>query len=96
MLWQIDKTNENRLFNVGTGQARSFAELAEALFSALGKEPKIKYIDMPECVREHYQYFTQADITKLRLAGFRAPFTTLEDGIADYVQTFLLQQDPYR
>ena len=81
---------------MGTGQARSFDELAEALFSALGKEPKIKYVDMPEGVREHYQYFTQADITRLRSAGFRAPFTALEDGIADYVQTFLLQQDPYR
>jgi ADP-L-glycero-D-manno-heptose 6-epimerase len=96
MLWLFDTPNVNGLFNVGTGQARSFGELAEALFSALGKEPKIKYIDMPEGVREHYQYFTQADITRLRSAGFRAPFTALEDGIADYVQTFLLQQDPYR
>tara|TARA_Y100000588_G_scaffold15044_1_gene16134 strand:+ start:609 stop:1610 length:1002 start_codon:yes stop_codon:yes gene_type:complete len=96
MLWLFDTPNVNGLFNVGTGQARSFAELAEALFGALDKEPKIKYIDMPEGVREHYQYFTQADITSLRLAGFGAPFTTLEDGIADYVQTFLLRQDPYR
>ena len=96
MLWLFDTPNVNGLFNVGTGQARSYTELAEALFSALHKEPKIEYIDMPKSVREHYQYFTQADITSLRSAGYVAPFTSLEDGVLDYVQNFLLQQDPYR
>lgn len=77
------------LFNCGTGQARSWNDLAQAVFAAMGREPQIEYIDMPETLRGKYQYFTQADMSKLRAAGYDRPFTTLEDGIRDYVQGHL-------
>lgn len=77
------------LFNCGTGQARSWNDLAKAVFTAMGREPQIEYIDMPEALRGKYQYFTQADMSKLRAAGYDRPFTTLEDGIRDYVQGHL-------
>jgi ADP-L-glycero-D-manno-heptose 6-epimerase len=96
MLWLFESVEINGLFNVGTGQARSFEELAKALFRALGKEPKIEYVDMPESIRANYQYFTQADISRLRSSGYAAPFTSLEDGVADYVKGYLLRQDSYR
>ena len=78
------------LFNCGTGQARTWNDLAEGVFAALGREPKIAYVDMPEELLPTYQYFTQADVTKLRAAGYDAPFTALEDGIRDYVQNYLV------
>ena len=77
------------LFNCGTGQARSWNALAQGVFSAMGREPKIDYIEMPEALRGKYQYFTQADMGKLRTAGYTQPFTTLEAGIRDYVQGHL-------
>lgn len=77
------------LFNCGTGQARSWNALAQGVFSAMGREPKIDYIEMPEALRGKYQYFTQADMSKLRAAGYTQPFTTLEAGIRDYVQGHL-------
>ena len=77
------------LFNCGTGQARSWNDLAKATFAAMGLEPKIVYIEMPETLRSKYQYFTQADAGKLRAAGYAKPFTALEDGIRDYVQGWL-------
>jgi ADP-L-glycero-D-manno-heptose 6-epimerase len=73
------------LFNCGTGCARSWNDLAAAVFAAMGRAPQIEYVDMPEAIREKYQYRTQADITHLRQAGFDAEFLSLEDGIADYV-----------
>lgn len=72
------------IFNVGTGQARSWNDLAFALFAAVGKRANIQYIDMPEEIRGRYQYFTEADMTKLRQAGYQKPFTTLEDAVKDY------------
>ncbi|HPC20414.1 MAG: ADP-glyceromanno-heptose 6-epimerase [Candidatus Hydrogenedentes bacterium] len=77
------------LFNCGTGQARSWNDLARAAFAAMGREPKIEYIEMPETLRGKYQYFTQADMGKLRAAGYDRPFTALEDGIREYVQGYL-------
>ena len=77
------------LFNCGTGQARSWNDLAKATFAAMGLEPKIVYIDMPPSLRSKYQYFTQADMGKLRAAGYAQAFTSLEDGIRDYVQGYL-------
>jgi ADP-L-glycero-D-manno-heptose 6-epimerase len=74
------------IYNVGTGQARSWNDLALALFSAIGKQPDIGYIDMPENLRSKYQYFTEASIQKLRSAGFSKPFTALEDAVKDYVK----------
>jgi ADP-L-glycero-D-manno-heptose 6-epimerase len=74
------------LYNCGSGQARSFLDLSKALFKAMGKEPKIEWMDTPEKYRNGYQYFTQADMTKTRTAGFTAPMTTLETGVARYVE----------
>jgi len=75
----------NGLYNVGTAEARSFADLARAVFAAMGREPDIEYIPMPEDLRERYQYFTQATNGKLRSAGYRQPFHSIEDGVKKYV-----------
>jgi ADP-L-glycero-D-manno-heptose 6-epimerase len=77
------------LFNCGTGQARSWNDLARALFTAMGREPRIEYIDMPGGLRGAYQYFTQADPAKLRAAGYAKAFRSLEQGVADYVRDHL-------
>ncbi len=76
----------NGLYNIGTGEARTFADLARAVFAAMGREPKLVMIDMPEDLRGQYQYFTQATTAKLRAAGFTRPFMTVEQGMADYVR----------
>lgn len=95
MLWLLENESVNGLFNVGTGIARSFKDLAEATFDAANKPAKITYIDMPEILREKYQYFTEADMTKLRTAGYDKPFTELEDGVRDFVQNYMSQEDKY-
>lgn len=77
------------MYNIGTGQARSWNDVARAMFAALGKPAEIRYVDMPANLKENYQYFTQADITKLRAAGYRAPFTPLEEAVRDYIQLYL-------
>jgi len=77
------------LYNLGTGQARSFKDLALAVFDALGLEPKIKYIDTPLSIRDNYQYFTEADMHKLHSISYQQPFFTLEDGVKDYVKNYL-------
>jgi ADP-L-glycero-D-manno-heptose 6-epimerase len=84
------------LFNLGTGLARSYADLASAVCAANGKPLNIQFIDMPEALRGQYQSFTQAPMARLRQAGFNHEFHTLEQGIAAYVQNHLLQADPYR
>ena len=84
------------IFNIGTGTARSFRELAEATFTAFGREPAIDYVDMPEEIREKYQYFTQASTDRLRQGGYAGTFTSLEDNVADYVSAYLSQNDSYR
>ncbi|MEM8586564.1 MAG: ADP-glyceromanno-heptose 6-epimerase [Pseudomonadota bacterium] len=96
MLWLYDQPQVSGLYNVGTGQARSWRDLAEAVFAALGKTPVIEFVDMPEGLREKYQNFTQAEMAKLRAAGYDRPFTALEDGVRRYVQDYLTQPDPYR
>jgi len=80
------------LYNVGTGKARTFEDLAKAVFSALDREPDIEYIPMPEDLRWRYQYFTQAVIDKLRQAGFASRFHTLEEGVQDYVTQYLANE----
>jgi ADP-L-glycero-D-manno-heptose 6-epimerase len=85
----------NGIYNIGTGQARCFKDLATNVIESLGKAPHITYIDMPEDLRGKYQYFTEAKMAKLRKAGYSAPFTSLEDGVKDYVQNYLMQADPY-
>ena len=96
VLWLLDHPEVSGLFNLGTGQARSFADLARAAFAALGREPAIRFIDTPEAIRAKYQYFTEARMDRLRQAGYDAPFTSLEDGVADYIGTYLSTDDPYR
>ncbi len=80
----------NGIFNIGSGKARTWNDLARAVFDALGRAPHIEYIDMPESIREKYQYFTQADITKLRATGYDLPITSLEDAVRDYVVNYLV------
>ncbi|MDD4178768.1 MAG: ADP-glyceromanno-heptose 6-epimerase [Candidatus Margulisbacteria bacterium] len=77
------------IYNVGTGQARSWNDLAKAIFAALGLPPNIEYIEMPEIIRDKYQYFTQADLSKLKKTGLPVKFTPLEVAVADYVKTYL-------
>jgi len=78
------------IFNIGSGKAHTWNELARALFSALGREPRIEYVEMPETIRDKYQYFTEAKIDKLRSAGYAQPITPLADSVRDYVQNYLL------
>ncbi|EEF63286.1 ADP-glyceromanno-heptose 6-epimerase [Pedosphaera parvula] len=80
----------NGLFNLGSGEAHTWIELATAVFKALECEPKIEFIEMPDVLRGKYQYFTQADITKLRSAGFKERFVQLSDSVADYVKNYLV------
>ena len=77
------------LYNLGTGKARTFLDLARATFAACDKEPDIEFIDTPEDIRDKYQYFTEANMGKLRAAGYNRPFTSLEEGVEDYVRNFL-------
>jgi len=96
VLWLLDNPGVSGIFNVGSGKAHSFNDLIAALYRALGRTPAIDYIEMPEGLQARYQYFTQADLGRLRAAGYGAPMTGLEDGVADYVRNFLSQPDPYR
>jgi ADP-L-glycero-D-manno-heptose 6-epimerase len=77
------------LFNVGSGEAHTWLELAKAIFTAMGAEPRIDFIDMPEQLRDKYQYFTRADIAKLRAAGFTQRISPLREAVFDYVQNYL-------
>lgn len=92
ILWLMKHQPESGLYNVGTGKARSFYDLADNTFKAMGRETDIVFIDTPVNIRDKYQYFTEANIQKLRNAGYHEPFTTLEDGTRDYVN-FLLASD---
>jgi ADP-L-glycero-D-manno-heptose 6-epimerase len=79
----------NGIFNCGTGTARSWLDLARAVFSAMQRTPEITFIEMPPAIREKYQYHTEADISRLRLAGYAAPFAPIETGVLDYVASHL-------
>ncbi len=96
ILWLLDNPGVCGLYNVGSGQARSFADLARACFEAIKKPAYIDYIEMPTSLQDKYQYFTQADMSKLRKAGYLKPFVTLEEGIYSYIAGYLSQPDPYR
>jgi ADP-L-glycero-D-manno-heptose 6-epimerase len=96
MLWLASQPQINGIFNLGTGQARSFVALARAIGTALGQPLEIEFVEMPESIRANYQYFTQADMGKLTAAGYQQPFHTLEEGVADYVREYLVQADIYR
>ncbi len=92
VLWLLKNSQVSGLFNVGTGKPRSFIDLVKSIDKVMHKTSKIQYIDMPEEIRDRYQYYTCANISKLRQAGYHHEFTTLEDGIADYVKCYLSQQ----
>jgi len=93
--WLAESPNVSGLYNLGTGEARSFKDLATATFAALNRKPNIEYVDTPESIRDKYQYFTEAKMDRLRAAGYEAPFTSLENGVMDYVQNYLVKDDPY-
>jgi ADP-L-glycero-D-manno-heptose 6-epimerase len=94
--WFLNCPSVSGIFNVGTGSARSFRELITAMFDALGRPPHIDYVEMPEAIRDQYQYFTQASVENLRRAGYNADFTALEDAVKQYVSRFLNTPDRYR
>ena len=93
-LFFLDNPQTAGLFNIGTGNARTWNDLAKAVFAAMGKKVNIEYIEMPESIRNQYQYFTQAEMAKLKHAGCDKKTTSLEDAIKDYVQNYL-QKDKY-
>ncbi len=95
MLWLLDTPGANGLFNVGTGQARTYLDLAHAVSDAAGQARAVEFIDMPINLRGQYQSFTEASPARLRAAGYGGQFTPLELGIRRYVQEFLAQPDPY-
>ena len=96
MIWLLRKRPKSGVYNCGTGKARSFKDLALAAFAAMGKQAKIDFVDTPEAIRRHYQYFTEADMTRIRAAGYDANVMSLEDGVASYIRDFLATEDPYR
>ncbi|MBE6449176.1 MAG: ADP-glyceromanno-heptose 6-epimerase [Alphaproteobacteria bacterium] len=96
IIWMLEHKSVSGLFNVGSGEARSFYDLAASTWIAMGKEPKIGFKDMPEELKGKYQYYTKANIDKLRSIGYTAPMTKLEDGIRQYVQNYLNKEDSYR
>ncbi len=96
VLWLLDHPEVDGLFNVGSGTARTFEDLARAVFESLGSEPRIEYVPTPEQIRDRYQYFTKADMRKLREAGYPHEPIPLEDGVRSYVQEYLEAEDPFR
>ncbi len=94
--WLLEAPTVSGLFNLGTGTARSFADLARAVYDAAGEAFKVDYIPTPEDIREKYQYFTQAEMSRLRDAGYGGQFTPLEEGVGRYVRDFLAAEDRFR
>ena len=88
-LFLADHPKTSGLFNCGTGQARSWKDLVTAVFTAMNRKPNIEFVDMPESLREKYQYYTQADMSKIQAAGYSIPFHSLEEGVHDYVCNYL-------
>jgi ADP-L-glycero-D-manno-heptose 6-epimerase len=79
------------IYNLGSGKARSFYDLASSTFAAMNRPAQIEFIDIPEDIRDKYQYFTEADMRKLIATGYDKPFTALEDGVGDYVRNYLAE-----
>ena len=96
VMWLLANPKVSGLFNVGTGKARSFRDLMLASYAALGRRPNIEYIDMPESIRDSYQYFTEAKVDRLLGAGYNGGFTALEDAVGLYVKGFLDTADRFR
>lgn len=96
VLWWLFKNQDvNGIFNLGTGKARTWNDLINAVFAAMNISPNIEYIEMPESLRNQYQYFTQAEMNKLKEYGYPVNFSSLEDSVRDYVVNYLQQLDPH-
>lgn len=95
LLWLFDTPSVSGLFNLGTGQARSYLDLAHAVCDAAGVPRSVEFVGLPEALRGQYQSFTEAPIGRLRAAGYTGQFTPLEEGVRRYVQDYLTQADPY-
>jgi ADP-L-glycero-D-manno-heptose 6-epimerase len=95
MWWLFNNPNVNGIFNLGTGKARTWNDLIAAVFAAMGRKTNIQYIEMPESLRDQYQYFTEAQMDKLKSAGCPVKFSSLEDSVRDYVVNYLQKQDPH-
>jgi len=89
-LFFLDKPEINGLFNLGTGKARTWNDVVSAIFKSLNRQTNIEYVNLPEHLRDKYQYFTEANMNKIKKAGYNIPVTSLEDGVADYVKNYLL------
>jgi ADP-L-glycero-D-manno-heptose 6-epimerase len=96
MLWLYETPDVSGIYNCGSGEARSFLDLARAVFAAMEVEETIDWVDTPEDIRRHYQYFTEARMTRVTKAGYTPPGTSLEDGVAAYLRGYLMTDDPYR
>jgi len=95
MVWLFENTHVSGLFNLGTGKARSFSDVVSSLLTTLQKKAEIRFVDTPEALQTTYQYFTEAKIGRLRSAGYKSPFKSLEAGIKKYVENHLTKDDPY-
>ena len=89
MRFLMEQRPESGLYNLGTGKARTFSDLVTCTFRAMDREPVISFVDTPGDIRDTYQYFTQAEMGKLRKAGYAEPFTPLEEGVGEYVRKYL-------
>jgi len=94
-VWLMENKPSSGLYNLGTGIARSFEDLVKATFAALDLEPNIEFIDMPEDIRDKYQYFTEANMSKLKAVGYKDDFYSLENGVDDYVRNYLSEHKYY-
>jgi ADP-L-glycero-D-manno-heptose 6-epimerase len=94
--WLLAHPNVSGLFNVGTGKARSWLDLAHAIYAAIEKAPKVEFIPMPSQLIDKYQYYTEAKMDRLKSAGYTRPLTDLESGVREYVRSYLCREDPYR
>lgn len=95
MWWLFNNKKVNGIFNLGTGKARTWNDLIAAVFAAMGRKNNIQYIEMPESLRDQYQYFTEAQMNKLKAVGCPVEFSSLEDSVRDYVVNYLQQADQY-
>ncbi|MDZ7781058.1 MAG: ADP-glyceromanno-heptose 6-epimerase [Gemmatimonadota bacterium] len=95
MLWLLEHPEVSGLFNVGTGRAQTWLELMTALYDAVERPLDVRWIDIPEEIRDRYQYFTQAEMGRLRAAGYDRPFRSVEEGVRDYVTGYLATDEPY-
>jgi len=96
IVWFLNNKHINGIFNAGTGRARTFIDLVKNIFKNINSKSRIKYIDTPKNIRKNYQYFTEAKVNRLRKAGYRKKFTTLEKGISVYIKNYLDSPNPFR